>query len=308
MKEFANKISVKCDIGSADHMRNLLSNVGYKSKSGHNYNEWCITNLDYDGMFSFHLVNGYGMNNMYIIDHYNEPLIRDIVSVCSNETWQKDEPTVYHFRGDFIYSGPDGDNSLCNVRNHPFHSYRRPTVAEICNHYGYHLEGNNIVKNIEKPTLEERVAKLEEAVCNNTIKISDNYGEHKVVLITNDGHEMMVGDSYYKVCYDYDILRHTLEDFTPPTPIDNQIVIARFKHKEAAEAYVLKNKPFEPVDVVITCNSPEELRGLWHVFNQTDEAVEKLIKTDRNIGKYKLDTLGWFKVVRSVLGKLNMEK
>ena len=302
MKEFANAVAIRCHHYEKDDIKSLMNSVGYTFDKDCTFDNrcWVITYLN--GRSAFHTHSGSSDN--LIIDYFDKDLIRDIVSVCSNETWQKDEPTVYHFRGDFIYSSPDGDNSLCNVRNHPFHSYRRPTVAEICNHYGYHLEGNNIVKNVEKPTLEERVAKLEEVV--NSTKPCCERVENNVMLVTDDGYYIRANDLYYKIYWNYSIEPYTYNPYGNTLPSD--IVIARFKNKKAAEEYVRKNKPFEPVDVVITCNSPEELRGLWHVLNQSNHVVERLFGGDSNIGEYKLETKNWFKVVNELLIKLNLKK
>jgi hypothetical protein len=304
MKEFANKINVKCDMQEARAMQNLLIGIGYRHFGSSASPEYCWLITYNDGTFSFYNHDGAPFaGNRYLVEDVGYNIIRDIVSVCSNETWQKDEPTVYHFRGGFIYSGPDGDNSSCNVRNHPFHFYRRPTVAEICNHYGYHLEGNNIVKNIEKPTLEERVAKLEEVV--NSAKPCCETEHWK--WFTTDGCKIKTGDMVFYVDDDLKVRSFKFLGANNHTPSKDWTFFKFTSLYEAdCEEYVLKNKPFEPIDVVITCNSPEELRGLWHTLNVSQTKAQEKAKNGTYIGDFSIDTYKWWRTVDSVLDNLNL--
>lgn len=298
MKEFANTVAVKCHPNEKYDIESLMYGIGYSIHSDYTYNErcWFIT-YEY-GLYAFHSHSGAESN--FILDHYNEPLIRDIVSVCSNETWQKGEPmyckTLKRYEG-------VTDDSLANanyiVSN--THSFRRPTVAEICNHYGYHIEGNNIVKNIEKPTLEERVAKLEEVV--NSAKPCCEPETWK--WFTTDGIRVNVGDVVWYVGNDFEIDNLPIYKFS--NPLDKWDVRFTALTEIDCEEYVIKNKPFEPVDVVITCNSPEELRGLWHVYNCAYQAI-KYSEASVHIGDIEDPTEDAFTFVDELLKKLNLRK
>lgn len=305
MKEFANCVAIKCNQYEKDDIKSLMNSVGYTFHMDCSSGDKCWLITYEDGRYAFHSHSGDESN--LILDHHNKPLIRDIVSVCSNETWQMDEPKASANR----YLGITGANSLYRhstvVSECP--SFRRPTVAEICNHYGYHLEGNNIVKNVAVTTLEERVTKLEQAVCkcdDNCCKPAPNF------FIDYVGNIVYHGDGYFYLYKNpslgFNILRGSFNDDKSYRCAEDSVYV-RFKYKSDAEAYVRKNKPFEPVDVVITCNSPEELRGLWVALDVSDQTVrDSNAARASEIGAFTTDTYKWWNVVDKLLIKLNLKK
>ncbi len=302
MKKFANKINVKCDMQEARAMQNLLIGIGYRHFGSSASPAYCWLITYNDGTFSFYNHDGAPFaGNRYLVEDVGYNIIRDIASVCSNETWQIDEPKAH----DSEYLGITGDNSMhaCGIIVSNCPSYRRPTVAEICNHYGYHLEGNNIVKNIEKPTLEERVAKLEEVV-NSTKPCCE-----PKFFIDYVGKKVYYGEGYFYMYKDsrlgFRILESVYDDNRNYRCAEDSEYV-RFKNKSDAEEYVRKNKPFEPVDVVITCNSPEELRGLWHTLNVSENKAQEKAENGTCIGDFYIDTYKWWITVDSVLDNLNL--
>lgn len=306
MKEFANCVAVRCHQYEKDDIRSFMNSVGYTFHSDCTFDDKCWLITYENGKYAFHSHSGDESN--YILDHYNEPLIRDIVSVCLNETWQMDEPKATANS----YLGITGANSLYRhstvVSECP--SFRRPTVAEICNYYGYHLEGNNIVKNVSVPTLEELDAKIDKLAA----KLDDAIGAIKPCCepetwkwFTTNGDRINVGDQVFYVDSDF-----TIDHFVHmAVNSDSSNWTFRFTSlsRKDCEEYFRKNKPFEPVDVVITCNSPEELRGLWVALDVSDQTVRdsKAAKASE-IGAFTTDTYKWWNVVDELLIKLNLKK
>jgi len=302
MKKFANKLSVRVNKAEARELDSLLLQIGYGSKNINIYNQWCISNLDCRCEFGFYWVDGKEISDLLILDHFNKDLIRDIVSVCSNETWQLDEPMFYKTGNE--YKGIK-DNSLSHAKYivDKTNSFRRPTVAEICNHYGYHLEDNNIVKNIEKPTLEERVARLEEVMSSTKPCCEPEHWK----WFTTDGCKIKTGDMVFYVDDDLKVRSFKFLGANNHTPSKDWTFFKFTSLYEAdCEGYVSMNKPFEPVDVVITCNSPEELRGLWHTLNVSQTKAQEKAKNGTYIGDFSIDTYKWWRTVDSVLDNLNL--
>jgi hypothetical protein len=305
MKKFANCVAVRCHQCEKNDIRSFMNSVGYTFHSDCTFDDKCWLITYENGKYAFHCHSGDESN--YILDHYNEPLIRDIVSVCLNETWQMDEPKVTANS----YLGITGANSLYrhNAVVSEYPSFRRPTVAEICNHYGYHLEGNNIVKNVSVPTLEERVTKLEQAVC----KCDDNCCKPELKFFVDYvGRNVYYGEEYFYLYKNpslgFRILEGKYDDYNDYRCAEDSVYV-RFKYKSDAEAYVRKNKPFEPVDVVITCNSPEELRGLWVALDVSDQTIrDSNAAKASEIGTFITDTYKWWSVVNELLIKLNLKK
>lgn len=305
MKKFANCVAVRCHQCEKNGIRSFMNSVGYTFHSDCTFDDKCWLITYENGKYAFHCHSGDESN--YILDHYNEPLIRDIVSVCLNETWQMDEPKVTANS----YLGITGANSLYrhNVVVSECPSFRRPTVAEICNHYGYHLEGNNIVKNVAVTTLEELDAKIDKLAA----KLDDVIGAVKPCCepeswkwFTTNGDRINVGDQVFYVDSDF-----TIGHFVHMTGnSDSSNWTFRFTSlsRKDCEEYARKNRPFEPVDVVITCNSPEELRGLWHTLNIAQTKAQKKAENGTYIGAFTTNTYKWWNVVDELLVKLNLKK
>jgi hypothetical protein len=309
MKKFANCVAVRCHQCEKNDIRSFMNSVGYTFHSDCTFDDKCWLITYEDGKYAFHSHSGVESN--LILDHYNEPLIRDIVSVCSNETWQMDEPKATANS----YLGITGANSLYrhNAVVSEYPSFRRPTVAEICNHYGYHLEVNNIVKNVSVPTIEELDAKIDKLAA----KLDDAIGAIKPCCepetwkwFTTDGDIINTGDEVFYVQDDFNILSFNFRGKGSHTP-SSDWTFFKFTSlsKEACEEYVRKNRPFEPVDVVITCNSPEELRGLWVALDVNDQTVrDSNAAKASEIGTFITDTYKWWSVVNELLIKLNLKK
>lgn len=148
MKQFAFPLSIKCaSVEERDECVKLLCSIGYES-----------TELDNDYTVITNYSNACNMlstcppslsfkysNNRHHIDHFNPDLIRDIASVCTNDTWQKDEPYIYSSK---YYPHNKINNSAGKMVSAT--NWLRPTIAEICEHHGYEIKGRDIVKKEEK--------------------------------------------------------------------------------------------------------------------------------------------------------------
>lgn len=159
MKEFAFPISVKYENSNQRHeIMKILCNLGYsfyepvrtsigtvvtKVKNHNNRNNgksdsecsMCIPHghIANDDMYD---------NDRHHIDHFNPALFRDIAAACTNDTWQEGEPLINVWHNQYqIARGAVGSNYNLNIT-----SWRRPTLAEICEHHGYEIKGKYIVK------------------------------------------------------------------------------------------------------------------------------------------------------------------
>lgn len=149
MKQFAFPFSVKCaSAEERDECLNLLESIGYKTKDIDDLLYVANCYLGGMGVCSTIINHAKYDNNRHHIDHFNPELIRDIARVCSNDTWQKDEVVIsmghlycpYEFFYEIV-----GKSYHENLKY-----FRRPTLAEICEHHGYEIKGRDIVKKEEK--------------------------------------------------------------------------------------------------------------------------------------------------------------
>lgn len=172
MKQFAFPFSVLC--ANDEEYKDAFSIL---QELGYNLDKLCGDN-HYSQSHPFistcfkGVINNFGVDcGAFNYDHprhhittFDPALVRDIAAVCTNETWQFDEP-IFSIGLNVVKSN---DNSM--PRNNHIASgraFRRPTLAEICAHHGYEIKGRDIVK-IEakqeepKPIVNEyaRIAKL----------------------------------------------------------------------------------------------------------------------------------------------------
>lgn len=89
-------------------------------------------------------------HNRHHIPHFDAALVRDIAAACTNDTWQKGEPRLSQNNVDYGYITSD---SIFGI--HP-NGYKRPTLAEICAHHGYIVDGKDIVKQQKQTTVKEK--------------------------------------------------------------------------------------------------------------------------------------------------------
>ena len=120
----------------------MAKGIGYKIS---NYFQYSCIVTNYNGNLGD--VGFTEISNMdkrrYHIDHFDADLIRDIASVRTGDVWVKGEPFVNIHTGVYGFGWIDSSAGE-NVEAH--NNWRRPTIAEICDHHGYKLNGMNIVK------------------------------------------------------------------------------------------------------------------------------------------------------------------
>lgn len=153
--EFANPLSIKCaDSIEREMCEKLLNQIGYKFGVNRKiYDSETLIVTNYSGESDKYVVwvydKDYEMGRCHI-DHFNADLIRDIASVRTGDVWVKGEPwcspaTVKYSTLNYATGGI----KAWAGEKVGFNSARRPTIAEICDHYGYELNGMNIVKKSE---------------------------------------------------------------------------------------------------------------------------------------------------------------
>ena len=149
MKKFAFPLSIKCaNEAESDQCVALLEYIGYKPYGlcgtrriiATNYSGYSdkyasiadFTKLEYD---------------RHHIDHFNPELIRDIAATCTNDEWCRFEPVI---RPDGSYGHTNDMHMFISVKQS---CHRRPTLAEICEHYGYEIKGRDIVRKEREPKI-----------------------------------------------------------------------------------------------------------------------------------------------------------
>lgn len=143
MKQFAFPLSIKCaSVEERDECLNLLESIGYKTEDIDDL--LGVTNVYGEiGICTTIVDSAIYLDGNYYIDHFNPALIRDIASVCTNDTWQKGELWV-GARGEL------GRIAGCIGFDVNPNGHRRPTLSEICEHHGYEIKGRDILKKEEK--------------------------------------------------------------------------------------------------------------------------------------------------------------
>jgi len=201
--------------------------------------------------------------NRFHIDHFNKELVRDIAAACTGDVYERGEIVMPEAGAFYRVDGLHG--CIVGLRKS-----RRPTLAEICAHHGYELNGKDIVKIKPKTndmTKEQALAKIEELKRFIEAEPNDDY-------LTDDGVRLKRGENYWFVNDNY-----CIDDTTAiGIPFKSRAgdVIARFSTREAAEAWVKVNKPFEPVSVTFTIDTPEKLRWMYCRFNYSQgEVIER---------------------------------
>lgn len=223
MKQFANSMSIKCrDVEERDKVANILESVGWGGSYYHteirkNNKDYLVVSTvleDSDYMF---LQNMSSHDNIHITD-INEPLIRDLAAMCTNDTLQCAE-RFFDVRSNEMHDGLVlfGNTASANDR-----WYRRPTAKEICEYHGYTLKDDGqVVKNV--PSLEEITH--EPDTC---FKTDDKYYVHD-------------GESFLRVLPDYTIEKQTYKNGM--RVLNDTHVLARFLFCSNANAWVAKHKP-----------------------------------------------------------------
>ena len=282
MKQFAFPISVKCaDIKERNECIKLLDSIGYKCDNLYDNEALVCTNRSGINNLCTSYTNPYRdiqyKYGRHYIDHFNPELIRDIASACTNETWQEKEPVFVwdKYNNDFHYEEAMG---LAGELLSDFKS-RRPTLAEICEHHGYYIDGKDIKRKEQKCKHD----------CSNCKNFEPKESEY---FVTDDGVRLKAGDTYYYVSKYYVI---SADKCFKPFKDCSQLTIGRFSTREAAEAWVAENKPFEPVTITLTCDTPEELRWLYFRMNAPISHVEQHIA--KNHKEYNYYDLKHFRVV-----------
>ena len=144
---FAYPISVRCEkTDDREKCIKLLESVGYKNED-YTFCENVVNNYQ-KIMGNVGTANGASeyKDTRYHIDHFDADLIRDIASVRTGDVWVKGEPFVNKHTGVWGYGGII---SSAGEKIEGHYNWLRPTIAEICDHYGYELNGMNIVKKSE---------------------------------------------------------------------------------------------------------------------------------------------------------------
>lgn len=145
---FAYPISVRCEqTDDREQCIKLLESVGYIYKGIKDKNHRSVV-TNYTGVAAhvsyFVHKNDYDFGR-YNIDHFDADLIRDIASVRTGDVWVKGEPFILSGAKYYPHYKITVSDGKSLVKSH----YRRPTIAEICDRYGYELNGMNIVKKSE---------------------------------------------------------------------------------------------------------------------------------------------------------------
>lgn len=183
MKQFAFPLSIKCaSIEERDECVKLLESIGYIKDMYNNFGFVIVSNIGgYNGMFSdVNLLDRYNYNRHHI-DHFNPELIRDIASACTNDTWQDGE--IYVFGSTYRVH----DGSLVGTK---ITAFRRPTLAEICEHHGYKVVGSDILKK------EEKISNCDKSYCETARQLDEAKAEIKRIkekleaLTDVDNHEL----------------------------------------------------------------------------------------------------------------------
>lgn len=130
-----NKERIKCV--------EILQKLGYKIDTKNpKHDKFIITQaLGNNGIYNYTEIEGMSFNR-YILSEFNPDLIKDIASSLSEGDILFSEPTCFKIDDSYLPAG-NGDNIINNEKNT---QYRRPTIEEICNHYGYELDGMKIIK------------------------------------------------------------------------------------------------------------------------------------------------------------------
>jgi hypothetical protein len=170
MKQFAFPLSIKCaSVEERDECLNLLESIGYKTDyiCGFLYVVNCYSGV----MGVCCTIPDYAIyaHNCHHIDHFNPDIIRDIARVCTNDTWLKDEVVIsmghlycpYEFFYEII-----GKSYHENIKY-----FRRPTIAEICEHHGYEIKGRDIVKK------EEKISNCDKSYCETAMRLDEATAE-----------------------------------------------------------------------------------------------------------------------------------
>ena len=152
---FVYPLSIKCaDNTEREKCEKLLNQIGYKYGVGRKiYDGETLIVTNYDGESDKYAAwiydHDYDMGRHHI-DHFNADLIRDIASVRTGDVWVKGEPYIDPTLGYYGYF-PAGNMGIYNTAGKSVAktSYHRPTIAEICDHHGYKLDGMNIVRESE---------------------------------------------------------------------------------------------------------------------------------------------------------------
>ena len=147
---FAYPISVRCEqTDDREQCIKLLESVGYIYKGIKDKNHRSVV-TNYTGVAAhvscFVHKNDYDFGR-YNIDHFDADLIRDIASVRTGDVWVKGEPFYETYNSRVCSSLPGIMSSVGQKISET--TMRRPTIAEICDRYGYELNGMNIVKKSE---------------------------------------------------------------------------------------------------------------------------------------------------------------
>lgn len=283
MKQFAFPISVLCaDVNEHNECTDLLKSIGY----GHlNINPaFLLVATNEIGFITNYKVgsdNKYNHHRHYI-DHYNPSLIRAIASTRKNDTWQTGEIAFTqdnHFVGYAISEGQKVRDGYCH----------RPTLSEICKHHGYYIDGQDI-KRIEPNPINANMILL---AALSRILFEPEEPEH---IITNDGVKIYKGQRCWFVDVDYEVFSF---EFTKKSKFHNDSINV-FSTKEAAEAWVKAHKPFKPVSVTLTCDTPEELRWLWHLLNCSENQCRNNFNGNELPYSIKKHNLHWREVDRVV--------
>ena len=146
---FAYPISVRCEQkDDRERCIKLLESIGYIYKGIKDKNHRSVV-TKFCGVAAhvscFVYKNDYDFGR-YNIDHFDADLIRDIASVRTGDVWARGEPFISKltYGYGFIQIGNSAGLKITKTNK------RRPTIAEICDHYGYELNGMNIVKKSEQ--------------------------------------------------------------------------------------------------------------------------------------------------------------
>ena len=222
MKQFANGMSIKCrDIEERDKVAKILESVGWRGN--YHYTTTRKNNKDYlvvstlvrDSSYMF-LQNISSHDNIHITD-INEPLIRDLAAMCTNDTWHEGERFMREDR--VMWGSPVMGLAGEKIG---WNGSIRPTAKEICEYYGYTLKDDGqVVKKV--PSLEEITH------------------EPDTCFKTDDGCYIHDGESFLRVLPDYTIEKQTYKNGM--RVLNDTHVLARFYFCSNANDWVAKHKP-----------------------------------------------------------------
>jgi hypothetical protein len=175
---------------------------------------------------------------VFIIDHVNESLIKDIISVAADcDTTYFGEPYIYS-DGEYFHSKCD----LFGIRHSP-----KITINNILDHHGYTLKGNKLIRKE---------------------KLEDVTDAPDTCLKTDDGHYIHDEEEFYRVDSNYNIDKFMYKNGM--RVYNDGRILARFKYRDAAMAWVEKNKPkpeFKPFNLTLPIKTEDDLLDLYHRIN-----------------------------------------